>query len=219
MEQSTALVDIAPRNDEAVAALVDNIGVLLEDAHKRTVESQEDVLKATEDLAIIKNLMEAVAAKKEEYTRPLMQHLDGVRGVFKEISIPLGQADQILRDKVKAYQQEVRARAEEAERIAALEQEAADAKALLTGAIAEAVKPVQVVGPQATTKGEVGDSGQMMIAKHRVIDFALLPDEYKIVNETYLGRIVRAGKTEIPGVEIWKEPTLQVRRKKSTGRV
>ena len=45
------------------------------------------------------------------------------------------------------------------------------------------------------------------VAKFEVIDKALLPEEYKLADETRIGKVVRALKTEarIPGVRVWME--------------
>jgi len=219
MEVSTATVLIAPQQDPGVAALVDNISELLKYAQERTVENPEDVTTATEDLSIIANLKKQVSTKREEYTRPLMTHLDTVRGTFKTIEGPLLEADQILRKKVLAYQSEVMRKAEEAARIADAERRLAEEKAALNGTPVAEVETVAVEKPQPTTKGELGDSGQMMIAKYEIVDFSLLPDKYKLPNDALIGKLVRAGETDIPGVRIWKEPTLAIRRKTTTGKV
>jgi len=219
MEEKTAQVQIAPQSDPGVAALVTNIGELLKYAQERTITSQEDVAIATADLTIISNLKKQVATKREEYTRPLMTHLDTVRGTFKTIEGPLLEADKILREKVLEYQAGVRRKAEEAERIAEAERKLAEEKAALNGTPVAVVETVAVEQPKPTTKGELGDSGQMMVAKFEIEDFAKLPDKYKLPNEVLIGKLVRAGETDIPGVRIWKEPTLAIRRKSTTGKV
>lgn len=221
MDSETAVVQIAPQNDAGVAALVDNISELLKYAQTRSIGSLEDVTIATEDLTIMANLKKAVYTKKEEYTRPLMTHLDGVRDVFKSIHEPLAQASQILRAKVLAYQAKVQRKADEATRIAFEERRLAEEKAALNGTPVAEVEQVQVETPQPTTKGELGDSGQAMITKWEVTAFALVPDDYKKIDEGVLTPVVKAskGKITIPGIRIWQEPTLQVRPKKTTGNI
>ena len=219
MEERTAQVQIAPQSDPGVAALVDDIGALLEYAKTFTIDSQAAVTTATADLVIMSNLKKQVSTKREEYTRPLMTHLDTVRGTFKTIEGPLLEADKILREKVLKYQAEVRRKAEEAERIDEAERKLAEEKAALNGTPVAEVETVAVEQPQPTTKGELGDSGQVMIAKFEIEDFAKLPDKYKLPNEPLIGKLVRAGETDIPGVRIWKEPTLAIRRKSTTGKV
>jgi len=49
----------------------------------------------------------------------------------------------------------------------------------------------------------------MKIRKYRVINFAELPDQYKIENSALLNKVVKAGIHEIPGVEIYLEDTLR----------
>jgi len=221
MEAPIAIVQIAPQSDAGVAALVDNIGALLEYAKTCTVNSQAAVTTATADLVIVANLKKQVATKREEYTRPLMTHLDTVRGTFKTIEGPLLEADKILREKVLAYQAEVKRKADEALRIAEAERKLAEEKAALNGTPVAEVTTVAVEQPHPTTRGELGDSGQAMITKWEVVDFALVPDDYKMIDVGILTPVVKAskGKIQIPGIRIWQEPTLAIRRKSTTGSV
>lgn len=218
-EQTTAVIDIRPDLDQGIAALKGSIGSLLDYVKALSVDSQEDVTKATEELTIIANLKKELTATQREWTRPIVAYRDSILGVFKSVEAPLLEADQLLRGKVLAYQAQVRKDAEEAERIRVLEEQVARDKAALNGTPAVAVEAVAVPTPQPTTKGELGDSGQVMITKYRVEDFGKLPDKYKLPNDTLIGKLVRAGETDIPGVLIWKELTLAIRAKKSTGKM
>lgn len=204
-------VQVAPQLDDSVQAFRDSIGALLKYAQERDVTSQDDVRIATEDLSVVARLKKEIEAKRREYTSPLDQHLRDINSVFKSVQEPLLLADTIIRKKVLAYQTEMARKAAEAERIAAEERRLAEEKAALTGQPVEPIE-IPVLAPiETTTNGELGTSGQRMIAKYEVEDFASVPDKYKLLNEALVGKLVRAGETDIPGIRIWKEPTLVVR--------
>ena len=207
----TAILNVTPQSDPAVRAFSDSIDALLKYANERSITSQADVKTATEDLSIISKLKKEIEAKRKEYTSPLDAHLKVINAVFKGVQEPLLEADGILRKKVLGYQTEMARQAAEAERIAAEEARLAEEKAALTGQPVEPTESAVVAPPKTTTKGEFGTSGQAMIAKFEVEDFAKLPDKYKLPNDALIGKLVRAGETDIPGVRIWKEPTLVVR--------
>ncbi|GAI94168.1 unnamed protein product, partial [marine sediment metagenome] len=48
--------------------------------------------------------------------------------------------------------------------------------------------------------------------KWEVVDFALVPDSYKMINSGVLTPVVKAskGKIEIPGIRIFNEPIIAV---------
>jgi len=85
----------------------------------------------------------------------------------------------------------------------------------LKGELSESVDLVEVT-PEAPRRvhTEMGTVGQRMIRNDRTVDFALLPDQYKIENSALLNKVVKAGIPEIPGVEIYEEPTLTVNTRK-----
>jgi hypothetical protein len=99
------------------------------------------------------------------------------------------------------------------------EAEAADRKAAAASAKAEnqtetaaaVVAPVVTIAPVAVK--QAGESTRD-IWHFRVIDAALVPNEYKIVNEKALDGIAKAtkGSIVIPGVEFYAEKTLAMRR-------
>ena len=83
--------------------------------------------------------------------------------------------------------------------------------ALHNGELTESVNLVEVIPPTPTTiRTDLGSTGHMTIKKYRVINFAELPDQYKIENSVLLNKVVKAGIPSIPGVEIYTEDILRV---------
>jgi hypothetical protein len=51
----------------------------------------------------------------------------------------------------------------------------------------------------------------MKIRKYKIVDFAKLPDEYKLENAVLLNKVTKAGVPTIAGVEFYYEDVLTVR--------
>jgi hypothetical protein len=64
-----------------------------------------------------------------------------------------------------------------------------------------------VEAPAKTVHTASGKVTIRSVWKHRVTDFDALPDEYKIADDVKIGKVVRAGIRQIPGVEIYEEKT------------
>ena len=91
----------------------------------------------------------------------------------------------------------------------------ADAKAADAAAHARQAEITQAVDVRVESKVEMvkGQSVRLNY-KARVVDFAKLPDEYKLADTVKLGEIARAGKGNwplIPGVEFYAESVLAAR--------
>ncbi len=211
---ATAIIQINPGIDPKVEGLVNEVQKILTYANQCIIVTDDDLPGATNDLTIIANLTKAVNEKKKEYTDPINTHLKTIREAFDLIAKPLTEADQIIRRKIMVYRSLQDAHRLEVERINRLRIEAAEAEAKLSGT-GEISQPVNLIPeappPVKKVSTEAGSLGTMIIWKFEVIDFAKLPDRFKIENATLIGKVVRAGEREIPGVRIWQEETLTVK--------
>lgn len=107
----------------------------------------------------------------------------------------------------EAQRQEEARRLEEAAALEAAALETGDVEMLATAqeiVAAPVVAPV-VVLPKATPK--VAGISYRDVPKFRIVNEALVPRQYLMVNETAIGAVVRGmkGKVTIPGVEVWIE--------------
>jgi hypothetical protein len=212
-ETSTiAIINVAPGKDSAVLALQDQVLGLLTYAQTRFILSDDDVKLATDDLTLMSGLKRAIEAKRKEYVDPINTHLKEINEKFRLLTDPLAQADGMTREKVLAYRMEVQRLRKEAEEINRLRLEAAQREAAMhQGEISEEVKVLEVpTAPPAHVRTDVGTLGTSTVWKFEVTDFALLPADYKMVDASKLGKVVRAGLHTIAGVRIWEEETLRV---------
>lgn len=205
-----------PELDESVVKLY-NEGLKLQTyAEQAIIETPEDVKKYTNDFAIISDLKKAIEAKRVEYTRPINEHLNSINEAFNVFSAPIKLADLYFRQKVADLNIKLRAEKLEQERINQLRMEAAEAEMKLKGELSESVNLVEVVEPPKHFRADMGMTGMVDNWKAEVIDFALLPDEYKQVNQPLLNSAARSYKDKrtIPGVRIYNEPTVRMTRSK-----
>jgi len=213
--ESTAVVKIYPQGDSAVALLYDEGVRLWQYAEARVVKTDEDAKVATNDLAVLSKLKKAIEEKRGEYVGPINKHLKSINDAFKQFTDPLIQADTITRQKVLGYHKEQERIRQEQERINQLRLEAAQAEMKLKGELTESVDLVEVK-PEAPKhyQAEMGALGMAKVAKFELMDFSLVPDEYKMLDSVKVGKVVRAGLRHIPGLRIWEEESIRVTTKK-----
>lgn len=213
MQEITAVIQVNPQINQDVIALHEQSLKLEQYATALIITSDGDVKGATNDLSIISGLKKAIEEKRKEYTQPINDHLKAVNEAFKSLTEPLDRADKITRDKVLEYRAEQDRQRQEAEEIARLEREAAERRAALTGEPVAAPEVVEASAPAPNHyRAEMGSLGKMVVHKWEVIDFSLVPDQYKKIDAGEVTAVVKAskGKITIPGIRIWGEETLRV---------
>ena len=211
LPEATALINIRPQGDQAVIALHEQAVRLERYARELVIVNDEDVKGATNDLGIITGLTKAIEAKQKEYTGPINSHLKAVRAAFGALTEPLARANRVTREKILAYRAEQDRKRREAEAINRLRVEAAKKEMELKGELTEPVEMVEAAEPVPDhVRAEMGTLGKMLIPKWEVQDFSQVPDEYKMIDAARVGKLVRAGLENIPGIRIWKEETLRV---------
>ena len=207
----SALLKVNPDNDKVALALYDSGMRLKEYAVSRVIASEADIKAASADLGIISKLKSALETSRKEYTEPLNAHVKSVNAAFKAMAQPIIDADDITRKKILDYQAKQRAKAVEEERINALRLEAAQAEAVLNeGVISQPVNMVEVTAaPQAVHRAADTTLGGTKATKWKVVDFSLVPDEFKVLDDKKINKLVTNGGT-IEGIETYTEYGLRV---------
>ncbi len=224
-KRTTTLV-VNPRNEPKFLALKEEVGKLREYIEGQELVNPEGVKAMTNDLACVMTLTKTIDNERQKYVRPINGHLNFINALFHTLTDPLDDAYRHGKDKIKNYNAEQ-------ERIRQLEElkarSAAAAAAALstlpdqvdsaTGEIITEAPPLPIVNAPAATptkyQADFATSSQRMVARCKVINFTDLPEEYKMVNQPLLDKVVKAGARAIPGVEIWLEPDIQIRRKQA----
>lgn len=207
-------VRVAPDKDHGLQAVLAEGARLLEYAHGRTVTCNEDREVAGADLTVIARSLKAIETKRLEYTKPLNAFLTQINAYFKAAADPFTQADVLNRAKVRGYDNEVERRRQEAAKIEdeklALARREAELK---DGEITVDLSPVPAPPPTPnkvyTSAG--GSMGKRKEPKWELEDLSRVPAEYLMLDMVKVGRVVRAGVREIPGIRIWEESNITVR--------
>jgi leucyl aminopeptidase len=166
---------------------------------------------STNDLGVISLLKKGIEEKRQEYVRPINEHVKAVNAAFKTLTDPIEQADKITREKITAYRAEVDRKRREAEAINQAKEELARREAALNhGEFTVDTTPVPVPEMQPkTVHAEAATLGTSKVWKYEVTDFKLLPDDYKLADLVKIGKVIRAG-VNIPGVKSWQEDSIRI---------
>lgn len=198
-------------SDERVQEFSAGALELLERAQGIEIVDEATDLEAAEFLSQVKTARKRWDELRHWFTDPLETQKKRIIAKFKTDDAPLEQAEKIVGGKhiawVRQQQELARKEQERLRKLAEAKQARQAAKAEERG---EEPPPVVIPMPtvQAPPKTLHTASGAVRtrtIWKHEVVDMAALPDEYKIADEVKLGKVVRAGVREIPGVRIYEE--------------
>jgi len=210
-EETTALASRPGADAEVINYYFESIK-LRAYAADRVIASTEDMKVATDDLAVIARLKKAMEERRKEKVKPHQDEIKAINATYEFLMEPILNADQVTRRKLLIYQAEQDKRRAEQERINQMRMEAAQKEAALNGGeISESVNLVEV-SPETPHKvmTDTGSAGQRMIRKWEVVDFSLVPDEFKLIDAGKVTKLVKAGIGSIAGIRIYEEPTLVV---------
>ncbi len=205
---------------------------LLDLAEDYEISTPELAVAAADDLKAVKALAKQLEQKRTAITGPINQALREVNALFKPAKEWLSQAEQLLKGKLLAYQNEqdriARELQAEADALAKKEQEKLDRRAAKAEAKGKAEKAEALRRVAETTTAPVIESAAPKLSgiatretwKAEVTDKALLlkhivnerPDLLPLVeiNQSALNAQARSLKNELdlPGVEVKKETSL-----------
>lgn len=210
---SETAVALRPGEDIEAHGYHNEALTLLGYAEARVIATVEDAKRATDDLSIIAKLKKAMGDKRKSLLEPLKADMDAIRDTYTYLMAPVLDADKITREKMLAYDAEQRRIRAEQEEINRLREEAAQKQAKLTGGITE-VEVVEVAPePSKSTSTEMGTARTTDHWKWEVVDFAALPDEYKVIDGSMLTAVARKhhDQKQVPGVRFYNDPIIAVR--------
>ena len=194
------------------------------------IKFPQDAPKAALNLREIKQMAKDWEDLRKQITRPLDDRKKQVMEVFKPVEKLLLDAELKLKAIILAHENErARLRLEELKKREAAAKEAEEkAKAILEAEKEKAIENwdfseaeqievqkqtlvVPVVIPPEH-RAHVGIS-KRLIWKYRIVDFSILPDEFKLENSIKLNEVIKRYKesTTIPGVEVYSEEILAAR--------
>ncbi len=191
------------------STLMAQSAAITEKANHLTVTDLITQADAVSFLGQVAKALKTVNERRRFFVDPLNAQVKAVNALFAEFTGPLEDADKLVRGKVLAYQQQEQARAE-AEKQAALAAAGEAPVPKVDGQIVN-VDTGEIVQAAATTvrsfEGQATFKGRWTF---EVVDAALVPDTFKMVNEKAIGAAVRSGVREIPGIRIYSVQDIAV---------
>lgn len=236
-EGAAALTILSPHEIEAgksYLALKSKAQEILKIAKGLQVRSQPTMDDAAEKKSSVKTLLKEVKRVKEDTVDPINKRKGQILELFKALSIPLTEADDLIGKEMAAYQTEMEAkerkRQEEIHRKQEEERKRAEKETLeaqrkldeaqteeeIEEATSEAVEAEQKLeksyeppaspkkfAPKVRRTAGGGSVSFRAVPKFEVVDASKLPREYLMPDTAKIGKIVKAGVKQIPGVRIW----------------
>ena len=171
------------------------------------IQDKTSLMQASETLWAIRTFLKKVETMRIFFTKPLHDHMTNINAEFKQISAPLSTLDKQITQKLKDYRQQIEAkRLEEQARLDAEAQARQE-----TSLIPEVIAPI-VPAQSKSMQTETGKITFMKVRKWKVVNLLNVPQEYFILDETRITKLVKSGIEHIPGIQIFWEEIPQHRR-------
>lgn len=191
-------------NEEQALARVKEADEQLEVLRAFTVQTPEQYAMADEALAELKSQKKASTDLRAEVLRPFKEGIKKLEARYRPVLDKLDTGIQILTQAMLDYK--------------AWEE---DRRQEQLAVVADAETPEEIEAAMVAA-GTVAESSANTIVetwKARVVDFTLLPDEYKVANTVALNKLaktegVKNGSTKIEGVEFYAEKSFRKSTKK-----
>ena len=208
-------IALRPGEDVEVRNYFEEAMKLLEYARKRVITTIEAAKLATDDLSIIARLKKAMEAKRKEKLAPHEAQVKAIRNTYNFLMTPVLEAERITKEKQLVFIHEQENRQREQEEINRKRMEAAQAEMKLKGELSESVNLVEVSEAPTRIMADYGTSGLVDHWTFEVVDFAQVPDEYKVIDSAMLNAIARKHHDQKPvkGIHFKNEPYLATRAK------
>ena len=195
--------------------------IILQKAEAQQIKTQEDAEAGNDLLKDIKNKSKEIEGLRTSFVKPLNDTVGLINSWFKKPLAVLADAEKKLKSGIMAYDNEVRRQIEEQQ--AKLQAEAAERerkereklearadKAEASGKTGKADE-LRQQAEEVTIQAPVLAAPKSTISYRtdydfEVVDKALIPEKYKLIDETTIRKVVRAEKEacEIPGIKIVK---------------
>ena len=210
-EQLDTQIVQVPEAHVTIESFQAQVAELLAYSQARVVVCDDDAKGATDDLSMMSSLKKNIEERRKEYTSPLNDKVKSINNLFKTITEPLEQADQITRKKVLDYRAEQERQRREAEAINQAKLDIAKREMELKGEITVDTTPVVVPDvPAKVTRGALGSACTAKVWKWEVEDFDKIPNQFKTTDDKKILKAVQAGQS-IQGIKAWQEETLRVK--------
>lgn len=195
-----------------------------------SISNDGEMHQVAELLRKIKTHAKDLNEKRLEITRPIDESKSRVMSMFRPIEDKLKNAENIIKRGILAWEAKIaeenrrlQAEADKAAReaeeraraalVVKAETAIAEGKPELAVAYVEKAEAVVVAPVNVAVERRASGISIPKIWKYRIVDPKLIPDEFWILDEAKIGKVVKAMKatTNIPGIEAFEEATVSAK--------
>ena len=216
-EDSGAVVDLnIDGARRALRLFEDKVSVMESEAQELTVTGLLSAANATEMTGQVKRLANQIDSRRKEIILEPDSFVRKVNGFVKPLADRLKALEALLKRKLSdhAYQVELQRREiERKQNEARIElQKQVDAEAKAKGVESVTIAPVAMPTKKEPVRSDSAVSSAVMVWRHEVINHHLVPRDYLMVDDVLIKAAIKAGIREIPGVRIFEDAEMRVRR-------
>jgi len=186
-------------------------------ATEQEVEDDSQEKEAITKIGQVKTLVSDLELHRKEVILKEDRFVRGINKSIKPFRDELNEIETILKSKTSDYgwkKELERRKKEEAERKAAAELQGKINKEAEKAKVIPPPAPTPVLPAKPVVRTESGTSSHLRMEwkMTEMVDFAIVPDEYKILDERKVKMSIRAGVRNIEGLKIEEVPTTIIRR-------
>jgi hypothetical protein len=198
---------------EKIAEITQDVAIVTRESKKLVkIVTEDEAKKASTFLAGVKTRLNRIEEVRVFYTKPLVEQQRNLNALFKQQSDPLTAVFNLVNGAVKDYLREQERIARAQEEKLRIEQEKKNAKLEAKGKTPDFTPaPTVERAPTGFSSGMGGGVSAQKVWTHKIIDEALVPRQYLIVNEQAIKDAVKSGTRSIAGVDIYEDFKTQVR--------
>jgi hypothetical protein len=189
-----------------ITSITTTMTPVLERAESFVVSNEDEAAEASVFLAKLKTSFDVVEKKRVLFTAPLNTSLKEINNFFRPILDSIKEKREILGNKILAWKNEENEKiAREEARRQAISDKAAERRGEDNTRVVEVERVEKTIGLATTRKS---------LNKFRIVDFSLIPDEFKTVDDVKLNAHIRNKENidvRVPGIEIYQDDILSVK--------
>jgi len=158
-----------------------------------TIHNDKDLALAAEQLVRLKAFLSRIEESRTRLVKPLNDHVKYINSEFHKITDKPKKLEALIRQIMMDYRKEQNAKLTEEQK--KIEQALADSPfALSLAKESKLTQPKTIEGVTFKTTWQF-----------EIVDPKLVPDKYKVIDETLVREAIRNGERQIPGIRIYSE--------------
>lgn len=217
--------------DQQIQVVEKKTPSIIAEATTIVINSELTSKHANDLLSACKKLFNIAEDRRKFFVKPLQDHVKNINEQFKKMTIPLEEAERILKEKLLGYIKELQKKEAEADRLRQEKEREANKEKQATindflGPEEKQViieeKPIVVDDkPKVTIDSGLGKSYTRKVWKWKVIDEGKIPRDYFRLDEKMIDTLLKAhtktikgvsvNELVIPGIEVYQDVELSTR--------